>query len=135
MTTPRRFLLAFGAVLALVVAASFGAYLDVLPRDLGFLHADLLCHALLFGLLAASLDGALAHRPLLRCAPEPRLAPVLVLSVAGLEELAQGLSPHRSSTLSDFAADTAGVLLLSWLVARRARRPAAHPSPEQRPAL
>lgn len=119
--SPRLFLLAFGGLLALVIAASIGAYLDLLPREAGFPHADLVGHALLFGLLAATLDGALGRRPLFRAASFPRLAPVIILTAAGLEELAQGLSPCRSSTLSDFLADAIGVFGLSWLVARCAR--------------
>lgn len=119
--SPRLFLLAFGGLLALVIAASIGAYLDLLPTDAGFPHADLVGHALLFGLLAATLDGALGRRPLCRAVSFPRLAPALVLAVAGLEELAQGLSPCRSSTLSDFLADATGIFGLSWLVARIAR--------------
>ena len=119
--SPRRFLLAFASMLAFVIAVSIGAYLDVLPTDAGVPHADLLCHALFFGLLAATLDGALGRRPLFRAASFPRLAPVIILAAAGLEELAQGLSPCRSSTLSDFLADAIGVFGLSWLVARCAR--------------
>ncbi|WP_437520768.1 hypothetical protein WME79_27740 [Sorangium sp. So ce726] len=105
--------------LALVAAASAGAYTGLLPTSLPSVpHADLAMHALGFGLLAVCVDGSLGHRPLHRVLPFPRLGPALVLAGAGLEELAQGLSPRRTSSLADFAADTAGVLLLSWMAGR-----------------
>ena len=78
-----------------------------------------LVHFLLIGGVAFFLDGALRFRPLLPGRlPWLRLAPVLVASLAGLEELAQALSPYRSSTVSDFVADLLGVVCLSWLARR-----------------
>jgi hypothetical protein len=121
MITPRssQFRLLLCAQLALVAAASAGAYTGLLPTSLPSVpHADLAMHALGFGLLAACVDGALDFRPLRRGILFPRLGPALVLAGAGLEELAQGLSPRRTSSLADFAADTAGVLLLSWMAGR-----------------
>lgn len=105
--------------LALVVTLSAGAYLGLVPTSLRSLpHADLAVHALLFGLLGAFLDGALSHRPLHRRVPLLRLGPLLVLAAAGVEELAQRLSPRRCSSIADFAADVAGVCVLSWVVGR-----------------
>jgi hypothetical protein len=105
--------------LALVITLCVGAYLGLVPTSLRSLpHADLAVHALLFGLLGAFLDGALSHRPLHPRVPLLRLGPVLVLAGAGVEELAQRLSPRRCSSIADFAADAAGVCLLSWVVGR-----------------
>jgi VanZ family protein len=107
------------AQLAVVVAASIGAYAGVLPTSVHALpHLDWLGHAVGFGLLAFFLDGALGHRPLARGLAFPRLAPALVLAIAGAEELAQGLSPRRSSSLGDFIADLVGVCLFAWLAKR-----------------
>jgi hypothetical protein len=103
----------------LVVLISAGAYLGVLPTSLPAIpRVDLAGHALLFGLLAFFLDGALGYRPLWRGAAFPRLAPALVLTLAGVEEIAQRFSARRSSSLWDFAADVAGVCALSWLSRR-----------------
>ncbi|XXX72578.1 hypothetical protein WMF30_33505 [Sorangium sp. So ce134] len=119
-----QFRLLLCAQLALVAAASAGAYLGLLPTSLPSVpHADLAAHALGFGLLAVSVDGALRYRPVRRDLPFPRLGPALVLAGAGLEELAQGLSPRRTSSLADFAADAAGVLLLSWMARRMSVAP------------
>ncbi|MCC6556999.1 MAG: hypothetical protein IT372_28950 [Polyangiaceae bacterium] len=116
----RAWRIGFAIQAALVCLISAGAYAGVLPTSLRALaRADLLGHAVLIGLLAGSLDGALGFRRLLRGAAFPRLAPVLVLALAGAEEIAQGLSPRRSSSLSDYAADVVGVCLFCWL-ARRA---------------
>lgn len=118
---------AFGlsAVLALVVTASVGAYLSLLPRFLGRIpHFDKVCHFSGYGLLAVFLDGVLSFR----AKAEARTsrfpwAGLAVLAVAGLEELAQGLSPVRECSVWDFAADAGGVVLLLGL-ARLATRPA-----------
>jgi len=119
--------------LALVAAISAGAYLGVLPNALpAFPHADLAVHALAFGLLGAFLDGALGQRRIHPGVPFPRLGPSLVLAAAGIEELAQGLSPRRSSSLADFAADAAGILVLSWLVGRACARSSVGASARRR---
>jgi VanZ family protein len=112
--------LAFALQLLVVVAIVIGAYLGRLPTFYARVpYADLLAHAVLFGLLAGFLDGALGHRALLRGRlPWLRLAPVLVLAVAAVEEVAQRLSPRRTSSLSDFAADVVGVILFVWLAGR-----------------
>jgi hypothetical protein len=120
-TTQRRALWAAGfyAHLALVTAIVTVAYLGWLP-DVGPVgRFDYVGHAVMIGLLAFFLDGALGFRPLLgQRRPRLawlRLAPVVVIAVAGAEELAQALSPHRTCSLSDFAGDVVGVIALSAL--------------------
>jgi VanZ family protein len=110
----------FAVHLAVVIAIVIGAYLGRLPTFYqGIPHFDLVAHAVLFGLLAGLLDGALGHRPLLRGrAPWLRLAPVLVLAVAAVEEIAQRLSPRRTSSLADYTADVVGVILFVWLAGK-----------------
>jgi VanZ family protein len=117
---PRFWRAAFVVQLVAVVAIATGAYLGRLPTFYQRIpHADLVAHAVLFGLLAGFLDGALGHRPLLRGRlPWLRLAPVVVLAVAAVEEIAQRLSPRRTSSFSDYAADLVGVVLFVWLAGR-----------------
>lgn len=118
------FRLGFAAHLALVTAIGAAAYLQALP-SVQVLHpeADKVMHAVLIGLLGFFLDGALGFRPLLpKRLRWPRLGPVIVLGLAGIEELGQMLSPVRTASLADFAADLLGVLLLSALALRLARR-------------
>jgi hypothetical protein len=109
------FRLAAAVHFAAVIAIAVGAYTGALPTSLpAFPHADLVGHALLIGLLAMLVDGALGWRALVERARWLHLGPALVLLVAGLEEWAQRFSPRRTSSWSDFAADVAGVLLFSW---------------------
>ncbi len=107
----------FALQLALVTVVGTLAYLGALPvLFVRVQRYDELCHAVLIGALAFFLDGVLRYRPLLRSRAQwLRLAPVLVLVVAAVEELAQALSPRRSASWSDFAADLAGVVVASWL--------------------
>lgn len=111
----------FGLHLALVTAIGAAAYLRLLSgigRSLAE-NYDLVLHAVLIGLLAFFLDGSLRFRPLLNGRMRwLRLGPVIVLIVAGAEELLQSLSPHRSCSAYDFAADMVGIVLLSFLAFR-----------------
>ena len=124
---------AFLVHVALVVAISVAAYTGHLPTLPDVRHIDKLGHAILIGGLAFSLDGALEHRTLFRAHAFPRLAPLLVLVVAGVEEYLQRLSPRRSSDILDFAADVAGACFFTWLSLRldAARRPHAAISAER----
>jgi VanZ family protein len=119
--TRRLFRAGFAAQSALVVAIAAAAYAGVLPTTLSqFPHADLLAHAVLIGLLAFFLDGALGLRAV---AGFVRVGPALVLACAAVEEYAQRFSPRRTSSWSDFAADVVGVVFFAWL-AGRVYRPA-----------
>jgi len=119
----RYFRLGFAAQLGLVALIALGAYLGILPTSIrGFPGADKLGHAVLIGPLAFFLDGSLELRPLVRGWRWPRLAPVLILAVAGIEEYLQRFSSRRSSSFEDFAADVVGVCFFSWLAGRVARR-------------
>lgn len=121
----RRFM-AFGLaahlVLVLVIAVSayqgaLWAYLPAIP------HFDLAGHFVLIGGLAFFLDGVLDYRPLTKMSPSwLRLAPVVVLALAAVEELAQALTPQRTSSVGDFLADVAGVVFFSGLSHRLGRR-------------
>ena len=130
----RLWLVGLFAHLTAVTAIGTAAYLSLLPNLAPYLtrHYDLALHAVLIGLLAFFLDGALSCRPVLHARLGwLRLGPAIVLALAGLEELAQSLSPVRSCSLSDFVADLVGVVVFSHLalrahrasVAREERRP------------
>jgi len=115
--------LGFVVHLCVVVSIATAAYMGLISTmPFRFQNADLLGHAILIGLLAFFLDGALGFRPLLRGRLGfLRLGPTIILCLAAAEELAQVLSPRRSSSLSDFAADLFGIVVLSWLARRISR--------------
>jgi hypothetical protein len=126
---PSTFRVAAALHLAAIVAIAIGAYTGELPTSLpSFPHADLVGHALLIGVLALLVDGALGWRAPLRRARWLHLGPALVLLVAGLEEWAQRFSTRRTSCWSDFAADVAGVCFFCWAGERLLRRQNMAPS-------
>jgi hypothetical protein len=113
---------------AAIVAIAVGAYTGALPTSLpSFPHADLVGHALLFGVLALLVDGALGWRAPRR-ARWLHVGPALVLLAAGVEEWAQRFSARRTSCWSDFAADVAGVCFFCWVGARLRRAQNIAPS-------
>ena len=113
----RRFTI-FGLVVCLALDITIGtmAYMGSLWAFLPDIpHFDFAGHFVLIGGLAFFLDGVLDYRPVTRRVPWLRLAPTAVLTVAGIEELLQALTPRRTSSVSDFVADLLGVYFLSWL--------------------
>jgi len=113
------FVLHFAFCLTIASLAYHGALWAHLPA---IPHFDTAGHFVLIGGLAFFLDGVLRYRPVVAAWPWVRWGPALVLSVAGIEELAQALTPRRTSSVSDFVADVAGILVLSWLSRRLALR-------------
>jgi hypothetical protein len=126
--------------LALVLLVSGLAYLDALPFRalLQWPGADKLAHAVLFGLLALTLDLWLRHRDLRLGRFRLPWAVVLLAGVAGIEEALQSLCAWRTADPLDFACDLAGMVLLvtagrRWSRAgparnaRRATRPRRSP--------
>ena len=103
--------------LSLVILIVISAYLGKVPKmPQGWLiPSDMIGHFVLIGLIAFFLDGVWQFRPLI---PGKmlylRLAPVVILAVAGLEEIAQRFSPRRTSSWEDFLGDVGGVLFFSW---------------------
>jgi VanZ family protein len=98
------------------------AYNDELPDIFRREQADKVFHFLFAGLLAFFLDGALRRRVLVSLGELPiPLAAVGVLVPAGIEEFMQRFAITRTSSIWDFAADTAGVVVLLALGRRFAR--------------
>jgi hypothetical protein len=103
----------------LIVAIAAGAYAGVLPTRIAIIpHYDTIMHFVLVGMFGFFLDGALAHRPIVGVPFLPRLGPGIALSLAATEEYLQRLSPRRSSSWGDFAANALGILVCAWLAKR-----------------
>ena len=110
-------------VAAVAVYLSSLAYAEGLPQVFRVVpQFDKVVHFTVAGLLASFLDGALGRRALFagsRLAVP--LAAVLVLVPAAIEEYMQRYSTYRTSSIWDFAADLAGVVVLVTLSRRAAQ--------------
>lgn len=106
-----------GVHLSVMIMISLLAYLNILPTTYKFIpHVDLIGHFVLIGMFAFFLDGVLRFRSFFSGKLAfLRLAPVLVIALSALEELAQSFSPYRTPCISDFLADVLGIVLGSWL--------------------
>ncbi len=124
MPTRTLWRLGFSAHFSAIILVSIVAYAGALPRWLGLVpHADKVLHFLGAGVLALLLDGALGFRGLVSGdARFPPLGSTLVLTLLGVEEILQGFSVHRTSSVLDFAADALGVTV-AYLVSSRLRQP------------
>lgn len=123
MPTRTLWRIGFSAHFSAIVLVSIVAYAGALPRWLGLVpHADKVLHLLGAGALALLLDGALEFRGLVSSDSRfPPLGSTLVLTLCGVEEILQGFSVHRTSSILDFAADALGVTL-AYIASSRLRR-------------
>ena len=103
-------LLLFAALLAAIFAL---AYAGLIPTAIAAVpHYDTWGHAALYGLLCYLAHRALQRRAWLLGRLRLPLALPLILSLAAAEELLQQLSPRRTASLADLAADLAGMALV-----------------------
>jgi VanZ family protein len=124
----RFYRLGLAAHTTLIAWISVGAYAGLLPTQIRAIpFYDTVLHFLLVGMFGFFLDGALAHRPIVAARFFPRLGPGIALLLAATEETLQRLSPRRSSSLGDFAANTIGILVCAWLAKRLTMAKAAQP--------
>lgn len=103
----------------LIALIDVGAYTGILPTQIRQLpYYDTILHFILVGTFGAMLDGALNHRAIVRVPFVPRIGPGIALALAATEEYLQRMSPRRSSSWSDLAANFTGILVLSWVLKR-----------------
>jgi hypothetical protein len=103
------------------VAANFGAPHDIPVSFNGVYIGDKIVHFAVVGLFALVLQRALwragvqAERSLL-------LSGLITASLCALEELSNLLTPHRTFSFADYAADCAGMIVMmsyGWLIGMR----------------
>lgn len=119
---PWRWWLGFFLVVGVAAYLTWLAYAGGLPELFDRPYVDKLAHFAVAGLLAFFLDGALRRRPLSVAgrAVVP-LSAACVLAPVGIEEYLQRFGELRNSSLMDFAADVAGVVVLIPLSRRSAQ--------------
>jgi VanZ family protein len=114
-----------GGIVLIAGALSLQAYREGLPSAMESVpHLDKFFHFTIGGTMAFFLD-ILLRRRMVRIAALRVAIPLtalLLLIPAGIEEYLQRYSIYRSSSIWDFAADTAGVVFFIWL-SRRLVRP------------
>jgi len=108
---------------AMICTIAGVAYSGMLPPGITVVpYYDKIMHFVLLGTWGFFLDGSLAHRAVMKALEGtpfvPRLGTAIALALATTEEIAQRLSPVRSSSWSDWVANTLGILLGSWLALR-----------------
>ena len=112
---------AIGYAALIFFMSSFPGY--ELP-EIPFLNGDKLAHGLEFGLFGMLLFRAFRFPPL---SQSPfRLALAVGILYAASDEIHQLFVPGRSCDITDFIADSLGIILFAWISARQ------HPMPELR---
>lgn len=119
--------LGFLVVLALGLHLTVRAYREQLPALFAVPGVDKVVHAVMAGALVFFLDGALGQRDLRAGRAWVPLAALLVLAPVGVEEILQRFSITRNSSVLDFLADVAGVVVLCPLSRALARALAKRP--------
>ena len=117
--------LGFFAVLGMAARLSYLAYHELLPETLR--AYDKVVHFTFAGLLAFFLDGAIRRRALAVAGVAIPVAPIGLLAVFACDEIAQSFTVHRTASFADYAADVAGVVVLTWLSRRAGRLTSSEP--------
>lgn len=110
---PIAFLLFIGWVIYLAHTGQKGVF----PLNLaGFAHSDKLAHFILYGLITAALGSLLHFQKLSIRGRSFDLGAVFSTVFAGVEELSQLASPHRSPDLIDLGCGLLGIALARLLL-------------------
>ena len=113
------FSLFIGAIIVLANTGVLGVYVDWLHAWPG---SDKIAHFLLIGTLAALVNLAGGGRRSRVCGWTVPTGSLWVMVVVALEEASQAWIPARSCSLTDLAADLAGIVVLGGLGQWLARR-------------
>jgi VanZ family protein len=101
------------AILALIIVL---AYLGLIPTEIAYIpYYDTIGHFALLGIASYLLHRALDRRAWPIGNIRVPAGPLIVAAVALVEESAQSLSPIRTFSLFDYAADLVGIWGAYWL--------------------
>lgn len=110
---------AFWFYLAVLMTIIISAYLKVLPvKSSSIPYYDTVGHFVLLGMAAFFGHLALNKRKISVGNISIPLAPLLVVIFCVIDELLQILSPYRSASFYDLAADFVGIAVFYWLAER-----------------
>lgn len=106
----------FWIYFAILMAISISAYLKILPVKSSIIpFYDTIGHFILIGLATFFAHLALKKRKIRILAARVPLAPLLVSFFTLADEILQTLSPYRTFSMSDLAADLVGISFFYWL--------------------
>lgn len=98
------------------MAISISAYLRIIPvKSSIFPYYDTIGHFVLLGIATFLGHLALRKRKIYLSRLSIPLAPILVVICCIIDELLQSLSPYRTASFSDLAADLVGIMVFYWL--------------------
>lgn len=107
---------AFWFYFGILMTICISAYLKMLPvKSSTIPFYDTVGHFILIGLAAFLGHLAMKKRKIMVGAIFFPLAPLLVSLFTLIEEVLQNLSPNRTFSLSDLAADLVGIVFFYWL--------------------
>ena len=102
----------FGILMAIIISA----YLRILPvKSSTIPYYDTIGHFILLGIATFLAHLALRKRKIYGKRISIPLAPIIVVIFCVIDELLQSLSPNRTASFSDLAADLVGVMVFYWL--------------------
>lgn len=106
--------------LSLIALTVYAANTKLLPETITSIlfaspGADKVCHFLLVGGLAATVNWILNCRTIRLASLEIQLGTVICLALATLEEISQAWNPNRTADILDFTMNTLGILLIGPL--------------------
>jgi hypothetical protein len=115
---------AFGAYLVVIGAISTSAYLKIIPPWIAVIpYFDAAAHFILLGLASYLSHRALAGRRIALGSLRVPLGPLVVGSVAVVDECVQAFVPWRTFSALDMAGNLAGVVVFGALAVRATDAP------------
>ncbi|MCL1473740.1 VanZ family protein [Argonema antarcticum] len=120
-SSKKGWIFAFWFYFAVLITISISAYLKVLPvKSSTIPYYDTIGHFILLGMAAFFGHLALSKRKISVWSISIPLAPLLVAICCIADELLQTLSPNRSASFYDLAADWVGIAIF-YLLAERVK--------------
>ncbi|MBD2186317.1 VanZ family protein [Planktothrix sp. FACHB-1375] len=118
-SSKKAWIFAFWFYFAILMSISISAYLKILPvKSSTIPFYDTMGHFILLGLAAFFGHLALNKRKINCGNIFIPIAPLLVVICCFIDELLQTLSPYRTASVSDLAADFVGIAVFYWLAER-----------------
>jgi len=112
----------FGAYTTFIALVLIGAYIDVIPTQIGIIPMyDSIGHFVLYGIWFYLLHRALRYKSVTILKLDVPIAFLILFPIVALEEFAQALASTRTFSLIDLLWDFVGMCLF-WFLANKSSR-------------